>query len=42
MLWGKNVFNKYYIAAVVPASASAGRLAGMPATYGVTMSFKIK
>lgn len=42
MLWGKNIFNKYYITAVIPASDSAGRMAGLPATYGVTVSFKIR
>jgi outer membrane receptor protein involved in Fe transport len=40
MLWGKNIFDKYYWNAVVPSSDSDGRLAGMPATYGVTFGFK--
>ncbi len=40
MLWGKNVFNKYYWSAVVPSSDSSARFAGKPATYGVTLGFK--
>jgi len=40
MLWGKNVFNKYYWTAVIPASDSTARLAGKPATYGVTLALK--
>jgi iron complex outermembrane recepter protein len=40
MLWGKNVFNKYYWTAVVPSSDSTARFAGKPATYGVTFGFK--
>ena len=41
-LWGKNVTNKYYWTNVVPANDSAARLAGMPATYGVTFGFTFK
>lgn len=40
MLWGKNVFNKYYWTAVIPASDTTARFAGKPATYGVTLAFK--
>lgn len=40
MLWGKNVFNKYYWSNVVYSYDAASRLAGMPATYGVTFGFK--
>ncbi|WP_084356149.1 TonB-dependent receptor [Novosphingobium lentum] len=40
MLWGKNVFNKYYWTAVIPASDSSARFAGKPATYGVTVAIK--
>lgn len=41
-LWGKNILNKYYWTNVVPSNDSAGRLAGMPVTYGVTFGFKFK
>lgn len=39
MLWGKNVFNKYYWTAVIPSSDTTARLAGKPATYGVAFGF---
>lgn len=39
-VWGKNIFNKYYWTTVIPASDSAARLAGMPATYGITFGVK--
>jgi iron complex outermembrane receptor protein len=39
-LWGKNVLNKYYWTTVIPASDSAARLAGLPATYGITFGYK--
>ena len=42
MLWGKNVFNKYYWTSVIPSIDSQARFAGMPATYGVTLGFAIK
>jgi outer membrane receptor protein involved in Fe transport len=42
MLWGKNLFNKYYWTAVIPSSDSSSRLAGKPVTYGITMGFKIR
>ena len=42
MVWGKNVFNKYYWTNVISSADSAARFAGMPATYGVTLSFKTK
>ena len=42
MLWGKNIFDKYYWTSVIPSSDSSGRLAGRPATYGVTFGYKIK
>lgn len=41
MLWGKNIFDKYYWTSVIPSSDSTGRLAGRPATYGVTFGFKM-
>lgn len=40
MLWGKNIFDKYYWTAVVPSSDSTARFAGKPATYGVSLGFK--
>lgn len=42
MVWGKNVLNKYYWTNVVPSNDSAGRLAAMPVSYGVTLGFKFK
>ena len=41
MLWGKNIFDEYYWTTVIPANDSAGRFAGRPATYGITIGFKI-
>jgi iron complex outermembrane recepter protein len=41
MLWAKNITNKYYITAVLPSSDSTSRFAGKPATYGVTVGFKM-
>ena len=41
MLWAKNLFDKYYWTAVVPSSDSSARLTGRPATYGVTIGFKM-
>ncbi|MGD9664338.1 MAG: TonB-dependent receptor [Novosphingobium sp.] len=42
MLWGKNIFDKYYWTAVIPSSDSSARLTGCPATYGVTFGFKFQ
>ena len=42
MLWGKNIFDKYYWTSVIPSIDSQARFAGMPATYGVTLGFAIK
>ena len=42
MLWGKNIFDKYYWTAVNPASDSEARFAGRPATYGVTLGLKFR
>jgi iron complex outermembrane receptor protein len=39
-LWGKNVLNKYYWNNVVVATDTAGRYAGMPATYGISASWR--
>lgn len=41
MLWGKNIFDTYYWTTVIPSNDSQGRFAGMPATYGITLGFKI-
>ena len=41
MIWGKNVFNKYYWNNVVTGTDSVARQAGMPATYGVTVSMHL-
>ena len=40
MLWGKNIFNKYYYTNVNHFLDATVRFAGMPATYGLTLSFK--
>jgi outer membrane receptor protein involved in Fe transport len=39
-LWGKNVLNKYYWTNVVVATDTAGRYTGMPATYGISASWR--
>lgn len=41
MLWGKNIFNRYYWTTVIPSNDSAARFAGRPVTYGVTVAFKV-
>lgn len=40
-VWGRNIFNKYYWTNVISSYEAAARAAGMPATYGVTVGFKI-
>lgn len=42
MIWGKNIFDKYYWTAVIPSNDSSARLAGRPATYGVTLGFRFE
>ncbi len=42
MVWGKNIFDKYYWTAVIPSSDSSARFAGRPATYGVTFGYKFR
>ncbi|WP_169805596.1 TonB-dependent receptor [Novosphingobium rosa] len=42
MVWAKNLLNKYYWTNVISSTDSAARLAGMPATYGVTFGFTFK
>jgi outer membrane receptor protein involved in Fe transport len=39
-LWGKNVLDKYYWNNVVVATDTAGRYAGMPATFGISFSWR--
>jgi iron complex outermembrane receptor protein len=41
-LWGKNVFNKYYWNSVNASNDTIVRFTGMPATYGITASYKVK
>ena len=40
MVWGKNVFNKYYVTNANHYLDTTVRFAGQPATYGVTLSIK--
>jgi iron complex outermembrane receptor protein len=40
MLWGKNVFNKYYVTNAAHFLDTTVRFAGQPATYGITFSIK--
>ena len=39
-LWGKNVTNRFYLVNVVEAEDAIVRYTGMPATYGVTVSYR--
>lgn len=41
MVWGKNILNEYYWTNVVTASDYSARYAGRPASYGVTLGFKL-
>lgn len=38
--WGKNVTDKFYVTSVTKVVDTANRLTGMPATYGITLSFR--
>jgi iron complex outermembrane receptor protein len=40
-IWGKNITNSYYLTNVVTATDTIGRYTGMPATYGVSLGFKM-
>ena len=40
MLWGKNITNKFYLVNIQRYSDGVSRFMGMPATYGLTVSFK--
>ncbi|MCI1756622.1 MAG: TonB-dependent receptor [Sphingobium sp.] len=42
MVFGKNVLNKYYASNVFTDYDTIARFAGQPATYGVTISFKLQ
>lgn len=39
-VWGRNVTNKYYWTNAYKIADTSARFAGMPATYGVTFSFR--
>ena len=39
-LWGRNVFDKYYWTNAYKIADISARFAGMPATYGATLSFR--
>ena len=40
MLWGKNITNKFYLVNIQRYADGVSRFMGMPATYGLTVSFK--
>ena len=40
MLWGKNIFNKYYVTNANHFLDTTVRFAGQAATYGITLSIK--
>ena len=40
-LWGRNITNKYYWTLAQRIGDTTVRFAGEPATYGVTVSFKM-
>jgi iron complex outermembrane receptor protein len=40
MLWGKNIANRFYLTNVIRYADGVSRFAGMPATYGITVSFR--
>lgn len=39
-VWGRNVTNEYYYNNVTHLTDYIAKIAGMPATYGVTISFR--
>lgn len=41
-LWGRNIANTYYYTAVVHSIDTYLRYTGMPATYGITLSYRYK
>lgn len=40
MLWGKNITNKFYLVNVQRYADGVSRFMGMPATYGLTVTYK--
>jgi iron complex outermembrane recepter protein len=42
IFWGKNILDRYYWTDVIAASDSTFRLAGMPATCGVSFGYKYR
>ncbi len=40
MLWGKNITNKFYLVNTQRYADGIQRFIGMPATYGITVSFR--
>ncbi|QKS02199.1 TonB-dependent receptor [Sphingomonas sp. CL5.1] len=40
-VFGKNIFNQYYWNNAITSSDAVARFAGMPATYGVSLSFRL-
>jgi iron complex outermembrane recepter protein len=40
MLWGKNITNKFYLTNIIHYTDGIQRFMGMPATYGITVSFR--
>ncbi|MGD9661421.1 MAG: TonB-dependent receptor [Porticoccaceae bacterium] len=40
MLWGKNITDEYYYNSVISSSEGGARIAGRPATYGVTVAYQ--
>ncbi|WP_313805838.1 TonB-dependent receptor [Sphingobium sp.] len=39
-VWGRNLFNKYYLTSILQGGDTIGRTTGMGATYGITVNFK--
>lgn len=39
-LWGRNLFNQYYLTAILRGGDTISRSTGMGATYGITLTFK--
>jgi outer membrane receptor protein involved in Fe transport len=40
MLWGKNITNRFYLTNVIHYTDGIQRFMGMPATYGITVSYR--
>jgi iron complex outermembrane recepter protein len=40
-LWGRNVFDRYYLLNVSHVTDSVARTTGLPATYGITVSARL-